>query len=62
VRGDLAVIGAPPDLDALIRKAMNARADVRAEQRTLARYQIEEQGARRLRIPEPQAPATNQFN
>jgi cobalt-zinc-cadmium efflux system outer membrane protein len=33
---------------------MNARADYRAGQRNLARYQIEEQAARRLRIPEPQ--------
>jgi cobalt-zinc-cadmium efflux system outer membrane protein len=36
---------------------MNARADYRSEQKSLARYQIEEQGARRLRIPEPQVTA-----
>jgi cobalt-zinc-cadmium efflux system outer membrane protein len=57
VRGDLAVPVETPDLEGLIRRAMNARADYRAEQRNVARYQIEEQAARRLRIPEPQVSA-----
>jgi cobalt-zinc-cadmium efflux system outer membrane protein len=57
VRGELAVSVQPPDLDGLIGRAMNARADYRSEQKSLARYQIEEQGARRLRIPEPQVTA-----
>jgi len=46
-----------PDVEQLVRRAMGARADYRAEQRSLARYQIEEQAARRLRIPEPQVTA-----
>jgi cobalt-zinc-cadmium efflux system outer membrane protein len=54
VRGELRVPRATPDLESLVRRAMGARADYRAEQLTLARYQIEEQAARRLRIPEPQ--------
>jgi cobalt-zinc-cadmium efflux system outer membrane protein len=57
VRGELPVSVEAPDLEGLIRRAMNARADYRAEQKSLARYQIEEQGARRLRIPEPQVAA-----
>jgi cobalt-zinc-cadmium efflux system outer membrane protein len=57
VRGDLGVPSDAPDLNELIRRALNARADYRSEQKTLARYQIEEQAARRLRIPEPQVSA-----
>jgi outer membrane protein, heavy metal efflux system len=57
VRGELLVSPETPDLEGLIRRATNARADYRAEQKNLARYQIEEQAARRLRIPEPQATA-----
>jgi cobalt-zinc-cadmium efflux system outer membrane protein len=57
VRGELDVSVETPDLEVLIRRAINARADYRAEQRSLARYQIEEQAARRLRIPEPQVTA-----
>lgn len=57
VRGELAVSVAAPDLEELVRRAIGARADYRAEQRSLARYQIEEQAARRLRIPEPQVTA-----
>src|SRR5262249_46024576 len=36
---------------------MNVRADYLAEQKSVERYQIEEQAARRLRIPEPQVTA-----
>jgi len=57
VRGELTVASEAPDLDDLLRRAMNARPDYRAEQKSLARYQIEEQAARRLRIPEPQITA-----
>lgn len=53
VRGELPVQSDVPELAALIRRAMNSRADYRAEQKVLSRFQIEEQAARRLRIPEP---------
>jgi len=36
---------------------MDSRADYRAEQKTLARYRLEEHAARRLRIPDPQVSA-----
>ncbi len=54
VRGTLPVVLEPPTVEELRTRAMEARADYRAEQKTLVRYQIEEQGARRLRIPDPQ--------
>jgi cobalt-zinc-cadmium efflux system outer membrane protein len=57
VLGELAVVSEAPGLEHLVRRAMNARADYRAGQKSLARYQIEEQAARRLRIPEPQITA-----
>ena len=57
VRGELAVPPQVPDLEQVISRALNARADYRAEQKNVARYQIEEQAARRLRIPEPQVAA-----
>ncbi len=57
VRGDLSIPAETPGLEDLVRRAMNARADYRAEQRNLARYRIEEQAAGRLRIPEPQVTA-----
>jgi outer membrane protein, heavy metal efflux system len=57
VRGELSVPSEAPDLEDLILRAMDARADYRAEQKGLARYRIEEQAARRLRIPEPQITA-----
>src|SRR5262249_52737253 len=52
VRGEFS---APPvpQFDGLIGRALNARADYRAGQRNVARYQIEQQAARRLRVPEP---------
>lgn len=53
VRGELSVQTDVPELEALIRRAMNSRSDYRAAQRVLSRFQIEEQAARRLRIPEP---------
>jgi cobalt-zinc-cadmium efflux system outer membrane protein len=57
VRGDLLAPGDPPAEEELVRRALDARADYRAERRNLARYQVEEQAARRLRIPEPQVTA-----
>jgi len=57
VRGELRISAATPDLDALIGRAMQVRADYRAGERSIARYQIEEQAARRLRIPDPRITA-----
>jgi outer membrane protein, heavy metal efflux system len=57
VRGALPVPTDPPSLDDLKARAIEARADYRAEQRALTRYQLEEQAARRLRIPDPQVSA-----
>jgi len=54
VRGELPVTIASPALENLVRRAQAARADYLAEQKNLTRYQLEEQAARRLRIPEPQ--------
>jgi cobalt-zinc-cadmium efflux system outer membrane protein len=54
VRGALTISDETPDLESLVRRAMEVRADYRAEQRNLTRYQLEEQAAHRLRIPEPQ--------
>jgi cobalt-zinc-cadmium efflux system outer membrane protein len=53
VVGSLGITSELPDLELLVRRALNARADYRAEQRNGIRYRIEEQAARRLRIPEP---------
>ncbi len=57
VRGALPVALEPPGVEELRARAMEARADYRVEQKTLTRYQIEEQAARRLRIPDPQVAA-----
>jgi cobalt-zinc-cadmium efflux system outer membrane protein len=57
VHGELAVLSETPDLEGLDRRALGARADYRAEQRNLARFQIEKRASRRLRIPEPQVTA-----
>jgi cobalt-zinc-cadmium efflux system outer membrane protein len=54
VRGDLRTLPEVPGPEELIRRAMNVRADYLAEQKSVERYRIEEQAARRLRIPEPQ--------
>ncbi len=54
VSGDLRVPSATPPLDDLVRRAQNARAEFRTAQKEIARYEIEEQAARRLRIPDPQ--------
>jgi len=54
VRGALAVPLEPPSLDELKARALDARPDYRAEQKVLTRYKLEEQAARRLRIPDPQ--------
>lgn len=53
VHGSLTADGMLPDLEALQTRAMDARADYRAEQKAVTRFAIEEQAARRLRIPEP---------
>jgi cobalt-zinc-cadmium efflux system outer membrane protein len=53
VRGDLRTPSEAAGVEDLVRRALNARADYRAEQSNRSRYQIEEQAARRLRIPEP---------
>ena len=57
VRGALPVALEPPAIGELKARAMEARADYRAEQKALTRYQMEEQAARRLRIPDPQVAA-----
>ena len=57
VRGALPLTLEPPSVEALRALAMEARADYRAEQKTLARYRLEEQAARRLRVPDPQVSA-----
>jgi cobalt-zinc-cadmium efflux system outer membrane protein len=53
VAGQLSVPPEAPAQDELVRRALAARADYRAEQKDLARYRAEELAARRLRIPEP---------
>lgn len=53
VNGQLPVPAEAPAQDELVRRALAARADYRAQQKNAARYQAEEQAARRLRIPEP---------
>ena len=54
VKGVLAILAEPPATGALAARALDARADYRAEQRSVTRYTIEEQAARRLRIPNPE--------
>ena len=53
VNGSLVVAVPDPELDELIRRAMSARTELRAGQKNLARFQLEQQAAGRLRIPEP---------
>lgn len=57
VRGALTVPLEPPSLQELTARAVGSRADYRAEQKTLSRYEFEEQAARRLRIPNPEISA-----
>jgi cobalt-zinc-cadmium efflux system outer membrane protein len=57
VRGALLVPLEPPSLQDLMARAIDSRADYRAEQKSLVRYQLEEQAARRLRIPDPEISA-----
>lgn len=57
VRGELRIPSTSPPLEDLLSRAMSARSDYKAGQRSLARYQMEQQAARRLRIPEPQVSA-----
>ena len=57
VRGGLPVLVEPPSLQELTTRAIASRADYRAEQKTLTRYEIEEQAAKRLRIPNPEISA-----
>ena len=54
VRGSLPVAIDPPDIETLRARALEARADYRAEQKALTRFKLEEQAAQRLRIPDPQ--------
>ena len=53
VVGSLGITSELPDLELLVRRALSVRADYRAEKKNSARYRIEEQAARRLRVPEP---------
>lgn len=57
VQGALAVSLEPPDAETLRARAIETRADYRAEQKALTRFKLEEQAARRLRIPDPQVSA-----
>ncbi|MBZ5677184.1 MAG: TolC family protein [Acidobacteriia bacterium] len=57
VQGALAVSLEPPDVETLRARAIDTRADYRAEQKALTRFKLEEQAARRLRIPDPQVSA-----
>jgi len=57
VRGALLVSLEPPNLQDLTARAISSRADYRAGQKSLARYQLEEQAAKRLRIPNPEVSA-----
>lgn len=54
VRGALAIPPDTPGVDELNARAIASRADYRAEQKALTRFKLEEQAARRLRIPDPQ--------
>ena len=53
VKGDIRNLPDPPALEAILPRALAARADYRAEERSLARFKLEEHAARKLRIPEP---------
>jgi len=57
VEGGLPVSLEPPGVEELRARAMDSRADYRAEQKALARYKLEEQAARRWRIPDPEVSA-----
>lgn len=57
VQGTLSVLPELPGLDELRALALDSRADLRTEQKALARYKLEEQAARRLRIPDPEVSA-----
>lgn len=52
-KGELKFAGAVPGLEDVTRRALAARSEIRAEQRTEARFRLEQEAARRLRIPEP---------
>ena len=54
VQGLLPVLSEPPSLEELRLRAIDSRADLRAEEKAVARFKLEEQAARRLRIPDPQ--------
>jgi len=54
VRGSLPIPVEPPSFENLTARAIDSRADYRAEQKSLARYKLEEQAARRLRLPDPE--------
>ena len=53
VSGQIETTIAAIDAAELVKRAMGAREDYRAEQRRLEQFRLEQQGAERLRIPEP---------
>ena len=57
VRGALQVPVEPPSLRDLTNRAISSRADYRAEQKSLTRYELEERAAKRLSIPNPEVSA-----
>lgn len=53
VQGSLLVFITPPDVETLRARAIELRADYRTELKALGRFKLEEEAARRLRIPDP---------
>ena len=51
--GNLAPRIVPPSADEVVRRALNSRADVRAESSRLVQLGLEQQVADRMRVPEP---------
>ena len=51
--GDLAPHGIPESLEAVLRRALDARAEIRAETNRLTQLAFQQQAADRQRIPEP---------
>jgi len=51
--GELAPRNVPPSADEVVRRALNSRADIRAESSRLVQFGLEQQAADRMRIPEP---------
>lgn len=57
VQATLAISLETPSVEDLRARAIDSRADYRAEQRAVTRFKLEEQASRRLRIPDPQVSA-----